>query len=292
MLKLVTSCLIFYFFFQFNTCLAGAWVLPEGKYKIINNFIFQHQKTIFSPKEEYNIWDKKHAFIYNPYIEYGIDNEMTVGISPVYEHARKYPQIRKHELLSTDIFFRKLLLEGSEGNVLSIQPLLTFPNGDELEYKSVKAELRLARGKVRYIDDRKMFMSYEIGFRKNFEPIPTEFFADITLGADLSSKWTIFLQSFATFNSTVHYRVCKDINNNLSENYLCNAQIDNYRAGYNEPNYNYKYEQHSLNDVKLQLSFKNQLTDSIAFQYGVFTHVNSKNINSGEGFLLSLWLDF
>lgn len=249
---------------------AAAWTLDQGRGQIINNFTYYSSDKYVddhgnsSHQETYNKWE------YNPYIEYGLTNAITLGLSPSFQYVSQKifgTDQENANLADSEIFIRTRLYADGQ-NVISIQPLIKLPGAYSssdlpvLGQNQIDYELRLLYGRS-FGDNGRHYWNTEAAYRVRTETPGDEWRFATTLGYRVSDKWQILGEAQGIFAA--------DGAGN-SGFILSNA---------------YDYDL-----VKLQLSGLYSFNPRWALQIGAFQTVYERNTGEGTGGLFSIWYRF
>src|SRR5689334_3607366 len=110
--------------------LAAAWNQPAGVGQLINNFSFYQTNVFHTPSGEGVKTTQFTKFEYNPYAEYGLNKDITIGTSLFLDRLKGNGISGTTEtstaIEAADFFARKELYD-ENGTVFSIQPMVEFP---------------------------------------------------------------------------------------------------------------------------------------------------------------------
>ena len=163
---------LFLLFFVQNS-FAAAWVKKKGEGQFINNLFYYTTQSYNDSSGNRVNQDRFSKIDYNPYVEYGISNDVTIGISPSFQYLKQNGEDNLG-LADTEIFARKKIWENSS-SIFSLQPLIKlfgpYSEEDNLAFgkKQIDVEMRALYGKSFSIFDENMFANLETAYRKRME---------------------------------------------------------------------------------------------------------------------------
>ncbi len=190
-----------------SSAYAGAWVQPKGKGQVITTL--RHYKTNAFFDENRDRGRKTgsyHKTSAEIYAEYGLAPAWTAGVQTSYQWIEARGGSaggRTSGLADTSFFLRERLWEG-EGDVFSIQQLVSVPGGyDErrnpaLGYGQIDLELRALYGHSGTVEELAYFADLQGAYRKRFEGPADEIRADATVGLKPKEGYMLLAQSFNT----------------------------------------------------------------------------------------------
>lgn len=246
---------------------AGAWLQKQGEGEIILNYTYYNTNAKFDEDgEEF----KDNGFVkneINPYLEYGLLDELTIGTSLSFQSILSredgtFASGEGLELSYADIFARTYLYN-EDGFVVSFQPGVRIPVEENAnvnpEGDKPIMELKFLTGKTFEWFDRYHFAEASFAMRPRPEPIEDMMKVEGTLGLKLEDDYLLLSQIF--------------IEKPLSRNHK-----DNNPANYSS--------------TKLQLSLAFDYWETAFLQVGTFRVIDGVNTSGGQGFLLSTWYKF
>ena len=249
---------------------AAAWTLKAGEGQILNN-VYYYNSDRFIDSAGHGIEQPDYNKIeYNPYIEYGLSDSATIGISPSFQYVRQdIPGVDEENanLADTEFFFRKRLFFDGE-NVIALQPLVKIPGPYDksdfpvLGQDQVDAELRLLYGRS-FGQGLRHYVNLEAAYRFRAEAPDDELRFASTLGYRLNDRWQLLGEVNATISLGDDSAAAPLLANSLDYDL-----------------------------VKLQLSAIYWLTPLDALQFGLYHSVWERNTGEGGGFLISYWYRF
>lgn len=249
---------------------AAAWTLEEGHGQIINNFTYYQSDTYVNADGRSSTQNTYSKYEYNPYIEYGLTDTVTLGLSPSLQYVTQQIGISDEEnanLADTDFFIRKRLFSDGK-NTISIQPLVKLPGaydtGDlpQLGQSQIDYELRLLYGRNFGLQGRH-YLNSEVAYRVRTETPGDELRLASTLGYRVNERWQILGEANGTF------------------------AVDGAGAGGTLLSNSFDYDL-----VKLQLSGLYWFSPKWALQFGGYHSVYARNTGEGGGALIGLWYRF
>lgn len=245
---------------------AAAWTLEKGTGQAINTFSYYNYKDTSSG-------DSITAAVFNPYIEYGWCDDVTLGISPRFQS-----ESGNGESMSGDVFVRKRLWH-NDTTVISVQPLFQLPgsynpaSGGSMN--DAQGELRLLIGhSIDMPNLPPLFWDGELAYRTDLNG-PGELHIDSTVGVKFTPRWMVLMQVFGTSvqddTQTTSTTTVDTSGNSLT------TKSDISYAHF---------------DTIAQISVVHPVVDDISIQAGVFTRLVDADPGKGNGFIVSIWVNF
>lgn len=249
-----------------SPAIAAAWTLEKGTGQAINTFSYYNYKDTSSNE---NIT----AAVFNPYIEYGLTESITVGASPRFQS-----ESGNGESVSGDFFMRKRLWR-NDNTVVSVQPLFQLPDSYNPVSGSSKdtpqAELRLLVGHSFDAPNLPpLFWNVELAYRTPFND-PGELYIDNTLGIKFNPRWMLLLQVFGTY-------VQNDTQNTSTTSIDTSGNTLTTESSISYAHF----------DTVAQISVVHPITRDISIQTGAFTRMVDGEPGQGNGFIVSVWINF
>lgn len=251
---------------------AGAWLQQPGRGQIILNNYFYHSDHLYNNRGKREAQPAYHKYEINPYIEYGISPDWTIGANLSFQGARqKQPQswyLGNYGIGDSELFARTRLWQQG-GFVLSAMPLIKLPsfytkkNAPKIGSDEIDAAFGLSAGYGFSWAGQPHFVDIGTLYRYRFGAPKDRVDVSATLGYSLNQRWILMPQLFFT------YRIDAPQNASFTQ-----SSADDY------------------NLTKLQLSVVYKLNMQTSFQAGAFTDVAGKNTGIGNGVLLSVWRHF
>ena len=240
---------------------AAAWLKKEGESEVDISSDYY-----FANKSFDNQGSKYSSFYYgkystNPYMEYGVTNDMTIGggMSLVLAHD---PNTGKQQYNADDLglFVRTHLYDGSifgyQGLVTSAEWGFYLPVKSEGEINQQSGLSPNVKFNIGY-SDKDYFASYGLGYEYWPGEESDRINTSAIFGYNLSDDFTYMLQTFTT--------------NIINENFAISG------------NYNL---------AKLESSILWKYDEVITHQMGISYDLFGKNTGAGYGFLYSVWYKF
>jgi len=288
---------------------AAAWTQNKGSGQlIVGSSIYQSSRYYDSSSDLKSSGTDFTKLEFNPFIEYGLTDDVTVGINPslqiwrfdknnanepifdfrqcgVYSYSPSY-QINAH-IFESELFLRKKLYD-KDNLVFSVQPLVKTPciyyNNGKLEAISdtTDYEIRLLGGYgfkwdpgINLSDAKRPFagqyhfINFEAAYRKrNNNKFSDQIRIDATAGFRPYKELLLLTQAFTTISTGDEAVRGVITNNGLA------TQEDDYYS------------------VKLQISAVQQITKSKSIAFGYFRELAGRNSGIGNGFNISVWHGF
>lgn len=253
----------------------AVWAAGKEKGKLILNVSWYDTSSAFDLNGSEHSISNGGRFTkleLNPYVEYGLTDEITVVGNFFLEKLNysdsfnnfNYSGSGDQELgLRFTVFSYEPVLLAVQGNVKF--PL--YRKGGQLQPGNYQTDLegRILAGSSFMVISKPSFWNLEVGFRHRNGYPADELRTDATLGTSLALRWLVLAQVFSI----------KGLRN--GQNY----------ATSNNPSINPNYDLH-----KGQISVVFGISDRIRLQGGYFFHFAGVNTGAGNGFIVSLWIDF
>lgn len=249
---------------------AAAWTLEKGHGQIINNFTYYQSDNYVDSSGKSTPQKSYSKYEYNPYIEYGLTDSITLGLSPSLQYVAQEiggTDEDNANLADTEFFVRKRLFYDGQ-NVIAIQPLIKLPGaydaGDlpQLGQSQIDYELRLLTGRNFGIKGRH-YLNTEIAYRVRTETPGDEIRLASTLGYRVNERWQILGEANGTF------------------------AVDGAGGGNALLSNSFDYDL-----VKLQLTTLYWWNPKWALQFGGYHSVYTRNTGEGGGALFGVWYRF
>jgi hypothetical protein len=238
----------------------------------------------------------------NPFFEYGLTDDITIGANPTIQHWQADRPINTSinnnsggctarrttsgEVIESEVLVRKKLLEYNN-MVFSVQPLFKTPcirfsnahiapiwNSYELELRLLagygfKWDPNLLGGKIRPFSGQYHFVNIESAYRKRNGEFSDQIKIDGTAGFRFNENLLLLGQLFSVISAGKENVGSLEVARNVFE-----PDIDRFY------------------DIKLQLSGVKQMTKTSSFQFGIYSGVWGKNYGEGIGVMASIWKGF
>jgi hypothetical protein len=252
--------------------LAGAWTLNEGSGQAIVTTSYYVTTDRFDGDRHRVSGTRFEKVLINPYMEYGVTDGITLGLSPQFEFLQNH--VGDGRIDRTNGFgdvetFARGRIWHDDWSVLSVQGLILAPTGYDdarspaLGYGHVDLEGRVLYGLSGKLADTTWYTNLETGLRKRYGPPADEARIDLSFGWRPAPDWLLLAQSFNTLG-------------------LRNA-TGSTAAQQNGPDYD---------SFKLQLSAVYSLSERVGLQAGGWRELGGRNAGAGNGVLFALWLNF
>lgn len=291
-----------------NSASAAAWTQKKGSGQIILSLSNYGSSDYFdSNKKSQSSNVSFNKLEFNPFIEYGFSDDLTIGATPTIQlwrfdkenassnifdfrqcgifNGSNTTQVNA-TMIETELFIRKKLLD-KNNFVLSAQPLIKTPciyiqNGNvQLLENTTDIELRLLAGYGfkwdpdllfgsvrRPFSGQHHFMDFEVAYRKRNSQFSDQIKFDTTLGFRARNNLLFLGQVFSTFSTGD-----EPIRGVFSNGQLLVEKDDFYTA-------------------KAQISAIQQVTNDTSLQISFFKEILGKNAGDGSGALVSVWYGF
>jgi len=249
------------------TAEAGAWLKERGKGQLIMNTSYYSTDKFITPEGNKTRIPEYSKYEINPYVEYGLFDNMTIGGSIFVQSLEQHPF--ENSGIGDISLFTRFKVYQNEGFIFSLAPLVKFPSlTDNSENPIIgssqyHAELRALAGYGFEMYGRHHFINFEGGLRERMGKSDNQLHLDATIGIRPADKWLIQAKSSSI------------ISENLPDNPSNEIKTSN-----------------DYHLSKAQLSATYNLTDSTSLEIGGFTDVYARNTGSGSGALLSVWRNF
>ena len=252
--------------------LAGAWTLERGTGQVILTTSYYATVDRFDSHRHRVDGSRFEKVTINPYMEYGLTDGVTLGLSPEYQflesHAGGGRTDKTNGFSDVETFARGRLWH-DDWSVLSVQGMVKAPTGysekrtPALGYDQVDLEGRVLYGLSGNLVGTSWYTDAQAAYRKRFGSPADEVRVDLTFGWRPVEDWLLLAQSFNTMGLR-----------NASGSSV--AQTDG-------PDYD---------SFKIQLSAVYSLTEQVSVQAGGWREIGGRNAGAGNGALVALWLKF
>lgn len=256
---------------------ADGWTLKQGQWQIITTASYygtDHYRDADGNSRNTKSFSKSEL---NPYIEYGLRDDLTLGLNTSFQYFDQpgngigsSPLSRMHNVLGgvTELFARKRLWQNGH-SVLAVQPLVRLPdyytdtNFIAHERSSWDGELSLQGAVGKPFNGFPSFASASLGYRKRFGEPDDQVRLTLAAGSWIWPKFMVMGQAFGTWGI-----------GSGGQAVFTNFGSDDYDL------------------VKLQLSGVYRFNENLALQMGGFRNVYARNSGEGGGVLMALWWRF
>jgi len=252
-------------------------VPQPGSFNLINNLTSEHY-YIFKPVHGPAVYMPDfYKFEYNPYLEYGVSNEFSVGLSPSFQavaseyfHAFDSGEDRNYAFAYSDVFLKGKIIQSAEnGYALSIIPHIELPGiYDETSTPDL--------GK------KEQFWALYFDLGKNtYNQLYNYGYIDIAAGFRARMEDSFSNDGGGAFilNAQTSLPIYRDLQINLGLNYTKNV------ASY-APN-NTILSRYGYDATKLTIS-QIATYGGLAIEYGYIAQVDARNTGLGNGVKLSI----
>lgn len=275
------------FFALTSAANSAAWTQEKGESQLILNSSYYFSNNNFDNNGNSLPSDSFYKIELNPFYEYGLTEDITIGGSTFIQKAQKKTNAEKQKqtkLTSLELFIRKKL-HSTDSTVFSIQPMIKLPGlydeNDQPSFgkKQITTEIRFLAGKgltyklpsipligkfLKFSEEpQNHFLNLEVAFRHNLREGADEFRIDPTIGIRTNDKTLYLLQAFTTIG-------------------IGPAGTSAIQSG-NPLDYD---------SLKIQWSVVKKLNKRTSIQLAAFRDVWGKNTGEGSGSLISLWYNF
>jgi hypothetical protein len=254
----------------------GAWTQDAGKGQIIISQSY-YQTTKFrdnSGRKQSQAKYQKHEF--NPYLEYGLYDGVTVGANLFLQHASQLPGGTNLEPnnynygIGDSEFFIRTRLWQQDGFVLSAEPMVklhspfSFDKQPAIGSNHPDTGVTFSAGYGFSAYGLNHFANIDLGYRYRFGKEKDQIKFAASLGVSVHEQLMIMPQIFVTRRT----------------------DSGNSGAAYVESSSN------DYNLTKLQLSAIYKMDEQTSWQLGGFYHAHARNTGTGNGLMLAWWRRF
>ncbi len=247
---------------------AGAWLQRPGETLFIQNAVFYATGEAFDASGRRVSDPGFRKFEYNPYMEYGVNADWTLGASLFFQYLEQDNAqsgvLSNQGLGESELFARYKLLE-EKGYALALQPSVTLPghyfssDGPVAGREDWDAELTALAGYGFSLFGRDHYIEGKAAYRHRSGILDDQYRLSAGMGIGISEGWRIAPELSWT---------------GRTQGGGSAVSI----AGQND------YEL-----VKAQLSVVWEFSDRCAVQFGGYRHVSGEDTGAGGGVLLALW---
>lgn len=177
------------------TAFAGAWLQPEGKGQLIAQTAYYSTDKFFNAEGEVQSQARFRKFELQPYVEYGLLPNLTVGATAFVQHVSQSGE--SNNGIADPEFFARTQIWSDQTQRISIQPLVKFKSQFESDglprggSSSTDVELSVLYGKnLNYFSNRD-YLDARMGYRYRANELHDQYRADLALGIGLGERWTI-----------------------------------------------------------------------------------------------------
>lgn len=242
---------------------AGAWTQEVGKTLFIGNLSYYSTDRYFDNSGSKQPLASYKKYEFNPYIEYGFKDDITIGANLFVQRAAQYNNINIG--IGDSEFFARLRLWQKDGLVFSLEPMIKLPslekesNQPQIGSRNFDTGLSSSIGYGFKAYNLNHYINMDTGYRHRFGVPSDQLKLSVSAGVSITKETMILTQLFAT------KRVAS--------------------------NYNPVFTQSSSDDYdlsKIQLSGVYKLNEETSLQLGAFRNVSGRNIGNGSGFIFSV----
>lgn len=252
-------------------CQANPWLRPEGEIFAALTSVYYSTDEYITPAGDTVDQPTFTKYELNPYVEYGLTDDWTVGAS-LFLHALEQESpggdLDNYGLGQTELFVRHSLWK--EGRIAaSVEPFLALPASYEESGQPRAGRedsdlgLALNGGYGFPLFGREHFVQGRAAYKHRYGPQDDQFQLDAKLGLRVAEGWMIMPEAQWTLPT-----------GDTSGGGFSNAGTNDYEL------------------LKLQLSAVYDVSETTSLQVGAFTHADGENTGAGGGGLLSLWRRF
>lgn len=269
-MKRLPLCLFLFLTISLEGAYAAAWLQKAGETQVINNVFYYETSEFFDPA---GVRRSQETFLkreYNPFIQYGLNDQWTLGAS------LRFQQLRQEDNGSANItnaiadheWFARYALWQNDYAVLSVQPMIKLPGFYDADdqpsagNEQIDYELRLLYGHSFAWMERYHYINIEQAYRVRTEAPADEWRLDASIGIRPLDDWLVLTE----------WQSVRAIDGNAT-----NLQVANST---------------DFDLDKIALSVVRKLSDTYSLQAGGFVHVDGKNTGAGGGLQFSIWTHF
>jgi hypothetical protein len=192
---------------------AGAWLEPKGQWLFIPAAKFYFSSHYWDQNKNLQPTTNYHLYEFNPYFEYGLTNNFTIGINPFVRHADKNQDKTGWHLTDIELLTRYLLWK-NDWQVFSTQLSFNFTTRHDFSHDLTPPFLpptlsdaqdflkwRLLYGLGGELGQCNYYLNLEAGIQRNFNGASDQLQGDLTLGwKSPGEKLEILLKSTNSFS--------------------------------------------------------------------------------------------
>ncbi len=268
--KLTTKATIALFIcFISGLAYAGAWTQQTGKWLTISNFSYYSTNKYFDNSGKQKPLASYKKFEINPYIEYGLRDDVTVGANLFFQQASQYNGVIGTDNNNIGIgdseFFTRFRLWQKDGAVFSIEPMVKLPSLEssseqpQIGSRNFDTGLTFSAGYGFKKWDLDHFINLDAGYRHRFGMPSDQLKINATAGLSVSKNTMLLTQVFNTARLASH-------NNAI----FTQSSGDDYDL------------------TKLQISAIYKIDDKLSLQAGAFSNIAGKNSGGGDGMIFAI----
>ena len=244
----------------------GAWNQPEGKGQLIATASYLRTEERFDTQGRRAAQPAYTQYELNPYVEYGLTREWTVGANLFLQRAATSAN-SSFGLGDSEFFIRRQLWR-TDTYAFSLQPLLKLPSPapgktPALGSRTPDIGLSTLSGVNFRAFGRNHYAELESGYRHRFGAAGDQMRLNATLGLSITDTLTLMPQMFQT------WRAQKAIAPVFTQ-----SPRDDYALS------------------RAQISALYTLNETTRLQAGAFQHIAGRNAGAGGGAFLAVWREF
>lgn len=268
-MRLSRNCWVVMLPFYACSAWAGAWTQEAGKGRVIVTGAYYQAANFYNNRGTKQSQPNYHKYELNPYVEYGLYDDLTLGASFSFQLAQQNvvgnSDLSNSGVGESEYFVRKRLYN-KDGLVASVEPMLKLPplsSGKLPKLGSPNPDIGLG-GSVGYGTawfGYHHFVNLDTQYRHRFGDQKDQIRVAATVGIGVAPQWVVMPQAFMTYRMG-------------DSSGFTQSAADDYDV------------------TRLQLSGVYAVTEDTKLQAGAFTDVDGKNAGVGRGVLLSVWKNF
>lgn len=257
---------------------AGAWLQPEGKGQLINSLVYYRSDTYVDPDGDKFDQDTFSKTELNPYGEYGLTENATVGFNAFLQYFSQSPEdalptvptLRMGDTFGVELeLFSRHMLWQQDNLVLSVQPLVKLPTlyvgKDDRTTQATPFDVQLGftGGYSKNFFGCDNFAELGLAYRHRFGDPSDQIRLNAKFGTHLNEDWMAILEASGIFS-------------------VAEPSTPAFTA----------LGEDDIDLGKVSASLVYNLTDTVALSAGGFYHPYARNTGQGGGAILSVWWTF
>lgn len=248
---------------------AGAWNQPEGQGQVIVTGRYYQTEKFIDNNGNTHGQPKYAKFEFEPYVEYGVTDWLTIGSSARADYVRQYMGSNDHNYGIGDAeLFARMPVWKTGSMVVSVQPLIKLPSAWEL-YNSPAigrngwdAEMKLAAGYGFSLFGNNDYVDASIAYRSRFGA-----------GDQLRYELAAGIYPWQSLGFIGRFSHIEPIGSEASSLGIISENQD-----------------YSLSTAELSALYALSATSSV--QLGGYRNIDGENTGGGGGFMLGWWFNF
>jgi hypothetical protein len=176
--------------------LAGAWTQPKGHGQIITTVTVSRAQKSFNASGALQAAPHFRKEDYETYGEYGLTDRLTAILHWRVSSLHSDPPSQNDSGLAEAEFGLRQRIYSNKRGVFSLQVSGFAPAGTVLTSGGFDGELRVLSGSNFNFWRRRGFLDSQVAYRLRANGFANEVRADLTVGLDVTPRWTAFVQSF------------------------------------------------------------------------------------------------